>query len=625
VSFIRTGLREIGLKIRRQKTRMALRHEKRVLQKTEINLGREGCSQAVNFPEVRNEIVALKKLEQEQKEVALRIAQIEEGIRKIELQREQNTKEQNAALAKLEEEKKPVLQRRNEAKAAADLCDRELAAVERRLQDNDAADRDLLKKLAELQALVPPPDDIETQMAGISARRVRLPEERAEVTRARMGSAEACRTARERLTDSEAALAAMEKNIAKVREEFEARDRVLNENSRAQQEALKEARGHHEIVEEKKNPAYLNIGRHLASQGIAPPNAPHLLAEVQKHRGAVERHSQHTAELAVLSSQIDKQELRKFYFAIVSVLVLLAIIVPLIFQSPQKREWLPQETETILSVNLEQLERDDLPKRWRKDQALEWQNVWAGLIGSAQRTPVLNLPRDAIRVTRAMAATDSGATREYVLVEARTVASRVVNSIERDKAFERRTISGLPMWFRPEFALARVGPRTLAIGGENEVAALARVRLGIDPDLKITGPLFDLFQSLKEWNTVRLVSREPTKLPKMFPPVFNVELLDGSDLLGLSLALQNPVKARLVLKAKSSQAAGDLAARIRNEPQRLLRLQDSDLLLHVQPPEIDVQGANVQLRFDVPENSARLLLQRLAKTSPTTLVTAAEN
>jgi hypothetical protein len=101
VSFIRTGLREIGLKIRRQKTRMALRHQKRVLQKSEINLGREGTSQAVNFPEVRNEIVALKKLEQEQKEVALRIATIEEGIRKIELQREQNAKEQNAELAKL--------------------------------------------------------------------------------------------------------------------------------------------------------------------------------------------------------------------------------------------------------------------------------------------------------------------------------------------------------------------------------------------------------------------------------------------------------------------------------------------------------------------------------------------
>src|ERR1700675_5146880 len=93
---------------------MILRHEKRVLQKSEIALGREGTSKAVNFPEVRNEIVALKKLEQEQKEVALRIAQIEESIRKIELQRAQNTKEQNEALAKFEEEKKPILERRND-------------------------------------------------------------------------------------------------------------------------------------------------------------------------------------------------------------------------------------------------------------------------------------------------------------------------------------------------------------------------------------------------------------------------------------------------------------------------------------------------------------------------------
>src|ERR1700739_3838450 len=93
VSFIRTGLRELGLKVRRQRTRMALRHEKRLLQRSEINLGREGTREAANFPELRNEIVALKKLEQEQKEVALRITQIEEGIKRIEEERRQNSGE----------------------------------------------------------------------------------------------------------------------------------------------------------------------------------------------------------------------------------------------------------------------------------------------------------------------------------------------------------------------------------------------------------------------------------------------------------------------------------------------------------------------------------------------------
>ena len=173
-----------------------------------------------------------------------------------------------------------------------------------------------------------------------------------------------------------------------------------------------------------------------------------------------------------------------------------------------------------------------------------------------------------------------------------------------------------------EFALARVGPTTVAIGSEKEVAALARVRLGIDPDLKISGPLLETLQSLKESSTIRLVSREPAKLGRMFAPMFNNELTDNCDLFALSLTLQTPVKARLVLKAKSAQAAGDLAARIRNEPQRLLKLADSDLLLYAQPPDVEVQGANVQLRFDVPENSARLILQRLAKVTPAPAVAA---
>ncbi len=98
MSFIRTGLRELGLKVRRQRTRLALRHEKRMLQRAEIALGREGTEQAANFPELRQEIVALKKLEQEQKEVALRIAQIEEGIGRIEQDRQSNLREQNEAM-----------------------------------------------------------------------------------------------------------------------------------------------------------------------------------------------------------------------------------------------------------------------------------------------------------------------------------------------------------------------------------------------------------------------------------------------------------------------------------------------------------------------------------------------
>jgi hypothetical protein len=614
VNFIRTGLRELGLKVRRQRTRMVLRHEKRLLQKSEIALGREGTSQAAHFPELRNEIVALKKLEQEQKEVAIRIAQIEEGIKNIEAQRQTNAKEQSEAMSKLEAEKKPILQRRNDAKNAAELCEREVNAVERRIQENDAADQELLKKLSELQAANPPPSDLETQVAAIGARRARLPDERAELVRARLGSADASRLAREKLASAEEELSAIEKNIAKVRADYEGRDKGFADNIKSQQDAVREAKQHHQVVEEKKNPAYLNIGRHLSSQGIAPPNAPHLLDHVRKHRTSVEEYLKHTAELALLSSQIDKQELRQFYFAIFSVVVLLAIILPLVAKSPRKREWLPQQTDSILSINVDEFDHSDSLKRWQKEQAEAYQAVWNGLIGPAARTPVLNLSRDALRITRATTLSDNSSVHEFILIETRGELSKVIRAVQGDKEFQKRTISGLSVWEKPDLAMARVGPETLAIGTSTEVDELVRVRLGIDVDLKIRDQLFDRFEALDRESALRLISRNPPDLPRLYHPIFAPELLESTQLLGLALNLQNPVKARLLLKMKSAEAASEFARTLHNEPQKWLRLQDSTLMLFKQPPEVSRQAANLEVHFDVPDDTAQLLLQRVAKT-----------
>ena len=621
MSFIRTGLRELGLKVRRQRTRLALRHVKRQLQRSEIYLGREGTAQAASFPEVRNEIVSLKKLEQEQKEVAMRIAQIEVALKQIEAERAENAGAQNDAIAKLEAEKKPILQQRDDAKNAATLCERELASVESRLQANDSADRELLKQLSALQAQVPPPADLDTRTAALASKRARLPQERAEIVRAREGSAEACRQATQKLAAAQETLTASERTIARVRERFEATDRALAEKVRARQDALRDARAQHQTVEERKNPAYLNIGRHLATRGIAPPNAPHLLHDVLRHRQSVQRHHEHREQLSVLSAQIDKQELRKFYFVIASILVLLAIVLPLVFQSPPKREWLPRETDAILSLNAEHFDRDDLPKKWRNEDF--WLQTWPSLIGAAAQTPRLRIPGDAARVTRALTTAENSPPREFLLVEARDNVSTVVRTIAEDKQFERRTISGLPVWQRSDFSIARVGPKTLAVGMPDGVDELVRVRLGLEADLQITGEFFDRYQALDQETTLRLISRDPPGLARAFHPIFSRELLESAQLLGLGVSLQTPVKARLLLRLPSENAASDLAKSIHDDPHRWLRIEQSDLPLFAAPPEINRQHADLEIRFNIPENSARLLLQRIAKTDAPPAATAA--
>ncbi len=605
---------------------MVLRHERRLLQKSEIDLGREGTAQAANFPELRNEIVALKKLEQEQKEVALRLARIEEGIKRIEEERQQIAREQAEAIAKLEAEKKPLFQQRNQANSTAEVCERELAGVERRIQESEAADRDLLKQLSDLHALDPAPPDLETLSAGIMAKRARLPDKRAELVRARMGSADAVRAAKEKLTSAESELAIVEKNIARTRSEFEARDRKLSESIATQQQAARDARARHQTVEERKNPAYLSIGRHLSEKGVAPPNAPHLLEEAHRRRQAVDLQLQHQAELARLSAQIDKQELRKFYFSAFSVLILLAITLLVVFQSPRGREWLPQETDTILSINAEQFDRANLAKRWRDQQP----KLWPGLIGPAASVPGLHPSRDTARITRALTTNETGETREFNLVQTRRGLAKIIRTVADDKNFQKRSISGLPVWERqpssgqssgaaevtvgkPDFAVARVGPATLAVGAPGEVDELVLVRLGMKPDLKITGQLFDRFQALDHESALRLISRDPTDLSRVFHPVFSRELLEASQLIGLAVSLQNPVKARILIKVNAPKKAADVARDLRSNAQKWLRLTDSSLLLYSQLPEIQTRGdSNLELRFTMPENSAHLLLERLA-------------
>ena len=631
MSFIRTGFREVALKLKRQKTRIALRHDRRLLQKSEIHLGREGTAQAANFPELRNEIVALKKLEQEQKEVALRIARIDEGIKRIEEERQQIAREQASAIAKLEAEKKPLLHKRNQAKSTAEVCERELTGVERRIQESEAADRDLLKQLSDLHALEPAPPDLEALSAGIMTKRARLPDERAELVRARLGSADAVRTAKEKLNTAESELAAVEKDVARTRSEFETRDRKLAESIRTQQQAARDARTRHQTVEERKNPAYLSIGRHLSEKAVAPPNAPHLLEEAHRRRAAVNLQLKHQAELAQLSSQIDKQELRKFYFSVFSVLVLLAITLLVVFQSPRGREWLPQETDTILSINADQFERANLAKRWRDTEP----KLWPGLIGTAASLPGLNLSRDAARITRALTSDETGQTREFNLVQSRRGLAKVIRTVADDKNFQRRSKNGLPVWERkssapeppsqssgatgsaavkPDFAVARIGPATLAVGAPGEVDELVLVRLGIKPDLKISGQLFDRFQALDRESALRLISRDPSDLSRIFHPIFSPELLDASQLIGLAVNLQNPVKARILIKVKAPKNAAAVARDLRGNPDQWLRLPDSSLLLYSQPLEIQTQGdSNLELRFTMPEESARALLERLAK------------
>ena len=86
------------------------------------------------------------------------------------------------------------------------------------------------------------------------------------------------------------------------------------------------------------------------------------------------------------------------------------------------------------------------------------------------------------------------------------------------------------------------------------------------------------------------------------------------------MSLDNPVHARLLIKAPGIDKAQQLAKAFQDDPQRWLHLADSDQLLFADGPSISRDESTVELTFAVPETTARLLLQRLAKSDTSTVV-----
>ena len=126
-------------------------------------------------------------------------------------------------------------------------------------------------------------------------------------------------------------------------------------------------------------------------------------------------------------------------------------------------------------------------------------------------------------------------------------------------------------------------------------------------------PLFQAFQGLEAESSLRLASRAPGDLARSFGPIFPAELLATSQLLSLAVALDKPSKGHLLVRTSDVAGAKELAASLQNDPSRWLTLPGSDFVLSMEAPKVEQKGADVDLRFDIPDGAARLLLQRLAK------------
>ena len=567
MDFLSTGIQEVARRLRRRHLRRSLRAEERSLEQVEIELGREGWRELAHAgntaAELAELLVPLHRLDAEGAETRAELAEAE---RDLAAEREQDaTARRKIAdeLAKLETARVPLLQARDDLKAVGPTA--------------------------------PGPDGVgET----------------------------ADQPPHRRLLQQVQELDQREVAIRELRRETE---RVAATRSEALQERLRPLRAAQEQLDQSRRAPLRRLGQYLAEhEDAVPPAATRHLSTVRNRRQQMRALEQREVALAQESRQADPQSLRLSLFVFTTFAVVAALALLLVFRAPPRRDWLPANTQLIVSANLSRLSAANAPQAGHA-----WNAIWAKSLRPIADVPTLANPAAEVRrVVRAIGISEPGQLVEYNLVETEDSAASVVSTLNTQHGFGQRydsaRLGGLPIYERStELACAQIGPSTIAVGQPAAVEEMIRVRLGLSRDLRLDEQFYEKFQRLDRGSAFRFVTRQPEALiDATGAPIFATELLSAARLLGFAARSSEPAAMVFLFRAESEAAATRLSLLLRERGAALLRLAGGGAFS--EPPAIEQRESEVEFRFVLTAAVAHEFLTRVAGVglSPTAAASA---
>ncbi len=548
MDFLATGIRELARRLSRRRLRRSLQVEGKRLQDAEIELGREGWRELSGASDLPAEMTQLlAPLREMDLAGADTRAKLAETEREIAALRER----EGSARFKLDEEILQIDRDREPLRKKRD----ELSAAGpgAPITSDDAPLGDLLRKL----------QDLDQRETGLRDRR--------------------------RQVEQDTALQ-LESLRDKLRPLQMAQD---------------------EMDQRRREPLAL-LGRYLASNDQnVPPAAIRQLAALRQRRTQLVSLERREVALAQESRQTDPQSVRLSIFVLTTFAVIAALALLLIFRAPPRRDWLPANTQLLVSANLSRLVSVGAPQT-----ISAWNAIWVASIRPVLDVPTLANPaEDVRRVVRALGVAPPANLVEYNLVESNAWATNVLSPLTEKHGFGLRfdsvNLGGLPIYERStEQACAQIGPETLAVGTTGSVEQMIRVRLGLSRDLKLDERFFEKFQRLDRGTAFRIVTQNPEALvDASSAPLLTAELQHATKLIGLAVRAVEPVAVTFLLRTESPAAATRVSAMLRERGSALLRLEGPGF---VETPVVELRDSEVEFRCVLSEPAAREFLARIA-------------
>ncbi len=622
MNFISTGVKEVTRRLRRSKNRLALANARKFVEKAEINLGRHGWRKLAGDESVRPVYERIVELDTQVAAANAHIAGLEAQIQEQEAAREAAAREHQTALDAIEGERGPVQQglqdlqnrRADHQKALHDQGVRKAA-----LQAEQAAFLKLEKRVRR-QNLLADESERAARQTALDDQRAGLAEKAAQLTVARAQAVEPVVSDQESIKTVRARLNALDSRRQDALTALAARERAIDMAIAGFSKEIAATRRQAARVEEQKCDSYLAMGRRLAEIAAAPEGTDEFFTVSQRHRQGYEKLLALDAYWQHESQNANKQDLRIFSFVGFTVAVLIALTLLLAFHAPVRRDWLPRDTQTILTVDVSRFTDADFTRALQSQEPDAWQSVWTGLLRKVAEVPQIDVRRRVERITRAFApsVTPGGPPVDYLLVKMRDAndVETLLNGLWPGEGFGRQYITSLPIYEKTlDLAVAQVGPDTIALGSTDAVEALIRVRLGLpgSEDLKSDAQFFSEFQRLGDDSAFRLVTYRPRELMGLGNPVLNAGMLGDCQTLGLTLDMREPVSAVIVLNTSNTREAFGLAHTLEAHPDQVLQLTGAGPNLFIEPPSVHANEKQVEWRFRMTAPAAREFLQRVSR------------
>jgi hypothetical protein len=616
MNFVSTGVKEVTRRLLRQRNRIALANARKIVEKAEVALGRRAWRELAEDPAVRPAYESLQRLDAEVIDANERVVELELRIHEHEAAREASHREHATETAQLETERRPVRET--------------LAAALARLEQHQQTLREQQARKTALQAELSALDkeqkrafrataeaDRAEQQAQAAAKRAALAEQIAAVDAVLETAAAPVRAIEEEIKQARVALSDFEASAQRSQTRLSIRERTTTLSIAGVLKEIAASRREARRVEQQKDVFFLVIGRRLAERDEAPPEAEDLFATARRCRLSYERLINLDAGWHQESQNANRQDLRIFNFVAVTMAVLLAVTILLILRTPSRRDWLPSNTEAIVSLNVSRFTNADFTRSLQAQEPDTWQQVWTGLVQKVAEVPEIDVRAQVSRITHALApSTHHGAPVDYLLVEMRgslDLDTWVREQLARKGDFQPADVDGLTMYTKGEVAVAQIGPETLALGSADAVRELIRVRLGLQDDLKSDAQFFSQFQRLDDDSAFRLVTDQPTELTYLTDPLLNTQLLSDCQALGLTIDLHQPASAVFLLNGHNAAAVERIAKLLQTQPDQVLQLQSAAPNLFIEPPTIRIHDNQVEWRFKMTQPAARALLQRVSR------------